>query len=75
MGPLRILKGARNDSHLRVLARTAPITCSLDIPATRRVFPEFNVERLRPYLHRPDRLGGDSDVSPPPPAAGLDGVP
>ena len=37
-------------------------------------FPEFNVQRLRPYLRRPDRLCGDSDAGPPPPAAGPDGV-
>ena len=61
----------------RVLARTAPKTYRLDIPATWRVSPEFNVERLRPrpYLRRPARLGGDSDVGPPPPAASPDGVP
>ena len=61
----------------RVLARTATNTCRLDIPATWRVFPGFNVERLRPraYLRRPDRLGGESDVGPPPPAAGPDGMP
>ena len=35
------------------------------------VFPEFNFERLRPYLRSPARLGGDADVGPPPP----DGVP
>ena len=59
----------------RGLARTAPNTCRLDLPATWRVFPEFNVERLRPYLRRSDRLGGDSDAGPPAPAAGPDGVP
>ena len=41
----------------RVLARTAPNTCRLDIPATWRIFPEFNVERLRSYLRRRDCLG------------------
>jgi hypothetical protein len=39
-----------------------------------RVFPEVNVERrpgLRPYLRRPDSLGGDA--GPPPPVIGADG--
>ena len=40
-----------------------------------RVFPEFNVERLRPYLRRPDHLGGDADAGPPPPEIGADGAP
>ena len=53
----------------------APNACRLDLPAARRVFPEFSVERLRPLLIRPDRLGGDSDAGPPSPAAGPDGVP
>ena len=51
----------------KVLARTVPIMYRLDIPATWRVFPEFNVERLRPYLRCPAGLGGDSDTGPPPP--------
>ena len=29
---------------------------------------------VRPSLQRPDRLGGDSDASPSPPAAGQDGA-
>ena len=73
--PSRSLLSPRWMGPFRVLARTAPNTYRLDIPATWRIFPEFNVERLRPYLRRPDRLGGDSDVGPPPPAAGPDGVP
>jgi hypothetical protein len=44
---------------------TAPNTYSLYIPAALRVFQEFNVERLRPYLRCPDSLGGDA--GPPPP--------
>ncbi len=56
-----------------VLASTAPKTYRLDIPAAWRVFPDVDVERLRPYLRRPDRLGGD--VGPPPPAPGADGGP
>ena len=59
----------------KVLARTAPNTYRLDIPERWRVFPEFNVERLRRYLRRPDSLGGDSDVGPPPPVSGTDGAP
>ena len=59
----------------KVLARTAPNTYPLDIPATWRVFPEFNVERLRPYFRRPDHLGGDADAGPPPPQIGADGAP
>jgi hypothetical protein len=44
-----------------VLACPAPNTYRLDVPATWRVFPEFNVERLRPYLRGP--------AVPAPPAA------
>ncbi len=58
-----------------VRARTAPKTYRLDVPATWRVFPEFNVERLRPYLRRPFHLGCDSDVGPPPLVSGADGAP
>jgi hypothetical protein len=54
-----------------VLACTAPNTYGLDIPAAWRVFPEFNVERLRPYLRRPDSL--DGDAGSPPPVIGVDG--
>ena len=73
--PSRSLLSPRWMGPFRVLARTAPNTYRLDIPATWRVFPEFNVERLRPYLRRPARLGGDADVGPPPPVPGADGVP
>ena len=59
----------------KVLACTAPNTYRLDIPATWRVFPEFNVERLRPYRRRPACLGGDSDAGPQPPVVGADGSP
>ena len=38
---------------LRILARTAPNTYRLDLPTTWRVFPKFNVERVRPNLRRP----------------------
>ena len=58
-----------------VLARSAPNTYRLDKHAAWRVFPEFNVERLCPYLRCPARLGGDADVGPPLPAAGSDGLP
>ena len=57
----------------KVIACPAPNTYRLDIPASWRVCPEFNVERLRPYLRRPDNLGGD--LPPPPsPVAGADGA-
>ena len=59
----------------KVLARTAPNTYRLDVPSTWRVFPEFNVERLRPYLRRPDTLGGDADTGPQSPVPGADGAP
>ena len=51
---------------------TAPNTYRLDILATWRVFPEFNVELQRPYLRSPARFGGDADVCPPPPVLGAD---
>ncbi len=54
-----------------VLACTAPNTYSMDIPAAWRVFLEFNVERLLPYLRHADHLGGDA--VPPPPVLGADG--
>ena len=60
--PSRSLLCPRWMGPFRVLARTAPNTCRLDLPAARRVVPEFNVERLRPYLRRAERLGGDSDA-------------
>ena len=62
--PSRSLLSPQWMGPFRVLARTAPNTYRLDIPATWRVFPEFNVERLRPYLRRPVRLGGGADVGP-----------
>ena len=64
--PSRSLLSPRWMGPFRVLARTAPNTYRLDLPATWPVFHEFSVERLRPYLRRPGRLGGDSDVGPPP---------
>ena len=73
--PSRSLLSPRLMGPFRVLARTALNTYRLDLPATRRVFPELNVERLRTYLRGPDRLGGDSDAGPTPPAAGPHGVP
>ena len=74
--PSRSLLSPRWMGPFRGLARTAPNTYRLDIPATWRIFPEFNVERLRPYRRRSDRLGGpgDSDAGPPPPAAGRRGA-
>ena len=47
----------------KVLARTAPNTYW-------RTCAAFNVERLRPYLRRPDHLGGEA--APPPPVIGVD---
>ena len=55
--PSRSLLSPRWMGPFTVLACTAPNTCRLDIPAALRVFPEFNVERLRPYLRRPDSFG------------------
>ena len=71
----RSLLSPRCIGPFRVLARTAANTHRLGIPATWRVFPEFNVERLRPYHRRPARLGGDVGVGPPAPVLGADGVP
>jgi hypothetical protein len=48
----------------KVLACQAPNTYRLDVPATLRVFPEFNVECLRSYLRGP--------AVPAPPAAAVD---
>jgi hypothetical protein len=50
--PSRSLLSPRWMGPFKVLACPAPRTC-----------PEFNVERLRPYLRRPAALGGE----PPPP--------
>jgi hypothetical protein len=69
--PSRSLLSPRWMGPFTVLAFTAPNTYRLDIPAAWRVFPEFNVERLRPYLRRPDSLGGDA--GPPPPVTSADG--
>ena len=41
----------------KVLARRAPNIYRLELPAAWRAFDEFNVERLRPYHHRPPRGG------------------
>ena len=73
--PSRSLLSPRWMGPFKVLARTAPNTYRIDVPSSWRVFPEFNVERLRPYLRRPGHLGGDEDVGPPPPVPGADGVP
>jgi hypothetical protein len=71
--PSRSLLSPRWMGPFTVLACTAPNTYRLDIPAAWRVFPEFNIERLRPYFRRPDSLGGDA--GPPPPVLGADGGP
>jgi len=73
--PSRSLLSPRWMGPFKVLARPAPNTYRLDIPATWRVFPEFNVERLRPYRRRPAHLGGDPDAGPPAPVVGADGAP
>ena len=51
--PSRSLSSPRLMGPFRVLARTAPNTYRLDRPAMRRVFPEFNVERLHPTSDDP----------------------
>jgi hypothetical protein len=71
--PSRSLLSPRWMGPFKVIACPAPNTYRLDIPASWRVCPEFNVERLRPYLRRPDHLGGDLQP-PPPPVAGADGA-
>ena len=71
--PSRSLLSPRWMGPFKIVASTAPNTYRLDIPAAWRVFPEFNVERLRPYARRPARWGGDP--SPPPPVAGAAGLP
>ena len=48
--PLHSLLSPRWMGPFRVLARTAPNTYRLDLPATWRIFPEFNIERLSPNL-------------------------
>jgi hypothetical protein len=57
----------------KVLAYPAPNTYSLDLPSSWRVFNEFNVDRLRPYVRRPSHLGGET--GPPAPVVGADGTP
>ena len=57
----------------KVLARTAPNTYRLGVPATWRTCAELHVDRLRPYLRRPDHLGGEA--APRPPVIGADGRP
>ena len=54
--PSRSLLSPRWMGPFRALERTAPNMYRLDIPATWRAFPEFNVERLRPYLRGSDDL-------------------
>ena len=54
--------------RFKLLARTAPNTYRLDVPATWRTCAEFNAERLQQYLCRPDHLGGEA--APPPPGIG-----
>jgi hypothetical protein len=67
--PSRSLLSPRWMGPFKVLARTAPNTYHLNIPATWRAFDEFNVERLRPY-HR--RRGADDPGPPAPDPAAAD---
>ena len=69
--PSRSLLSQRWAGPFRVLARTAPNTYRLELPPTWRAFDEFNVERLRRYLRRPDSLGGEP--APPEPVVAADG--
>ena len=54
--PSRSLLSPPRMGPFKGLARTAPVTNRLDVPATWRACAEFNVARLRPYLRRPDHL-------------------
>jgi hypothetical protein len=53
--PPRLLLSPRWMGPFKELMRPAPNTYRLDVPATWRagVFPEFNVQRPRPYLRGP----------------------
>ena len=70
--PSRSLLSPRWMGPFKVLARSAPNTYRIDIPATWRTFNEFNVERLRPYYRRSDHMGGG--VGLPPPVVGSGGL-
>ena len=72
--PSRSLLSPRWMGPFKVLACPAPNTYRLDIPASWRVCPEFNVERLRPYLRR-SAAAADDPVVPPAAVAGRDGHP
>jgi hypothetical protein len=63
--PSRDKLSARWMGPLKIIAKTAPNTYRLAVPAAWRAFNEFNVERLRRYLRRPLALGGDADEPPP----------
>ena len=63
--PSRDKLSARWMGPFKILAKTAPNTYRLAVPAAWRAFNEFNVERLRRYLRRPLELGGDADEPPP----------
>ena len=63
--PSRDKLSARWMGPFKILAKTAPNTYRLAVPAAWRAFNEFNVERLRRYLRRPLALGGDADEPPP----------
>ena len=71
--PSRSLLSPRWMGPSKVLARPAPNTYRLEIPATWRACDEFNVERLRPNHRRSNCLGGAP--GPPRPVPGADGGP
>jgi hypothetical protein len=69
----RSLLSPRWMGPFKVLACQARNTYRLDLPFSWRVFNEFNVGRLCPYVLRPSHLGGIT--GPPAPVVGADGVP
>ena len=71
--PSRSLLSPRWMGHFKVLARQAPNTYRLEIPATWCACDEFNVERLLPYRRRTEGLC--CAPGPPPPVPGADGGP
>jgi hypothetical protein len=64
--PSRSLLSSRLTGPFKVLACPVPNTYRLDVPATWRVFPKLNVERLRPSRYLRGSAGRD------PPAAAKD---
>jgi hypothetical protein len=68
--PSRSLLSPRWMGPFKVLASPASNTYRLDLPSSWRVFNEFNVDRLSPYVRRPAHLGVEPD--PPAPVVGAD---